>query len=202
MGLTADCHAEWGTHRGRGRAQLETDALRFKGEFTLSIPLRDIRGVTARDGRLEVRFSRTAAVFDLGPQAERWREKILHPPSVLDKLGIKPGLRVSVVGRADEALVADVRARTPEVTVGRARAQSEVVLLFAAKTADLARLARLREAIVPAGAVWVLWPKGRPELKEDHVREAARGVDLVDVKVASVSATLSGLKLMIPRASR
>ena len=202
MGLEADCTASWGQETSKGRAQLETDAVRFKGSFRLVIPRRDIRKVVARDGRLEIAFGRDRAVLDLGAQAERWADKIQNPPSVLDKLGVKPGLKVSVVGPADEALVALLHARTGSFAVGRARAASDIVFLFATLPRDLARLAVVRDAIAPAGAIWVVWPKGQPALKEDHVRAAARPLGLVDVKVASVSDRLSGLKLVIPRAKR
>jgi hypothetical protein len=67
---------------------------------------------------------------------------------------------------------------------------------------DLARLATAEKTIARDGAIWVLWPKARAELKEDHVRAAALKVGLVDVKVASFSDTLSALKLVIPVARR
>ena len=55
---------------------------------------------------------------------------------------------------------------------------------------------------VPTGAVRVVWPKGRPQMKEDHIRAVAPAADLVDVKVCAFSETLAALKLMIPRAKR
>jgi hypothetical protein len=47
-----------------------------------------------------------------------------------------------------------------------------------------------------------VWPKGRPEFREDDVRRAALGAGLVDVKVVAFSAALSALKLVIPVAQR
>jgi len=60
----------------------------------------------------------------------------------------------------------------------------------------------LRAAIKPAGAIWVIWPKGRKAFREDDVRAAGPGAGLVDVKVVSVSDALSGLKMVIPLAQR
>jgi hypothetical protein len=201
MGLEATCRVQHGEHTGSGRAQLETDTLRFKGEdFRLSIPLRDIQKLSVRSGRLEVGFGTKTAVFHLGDQAMRWAEKIRNPPSVLDKLGVKTDMAIALAGTPDTALVEQIRARTPHV--GKPRAGTELAFLFAGAVRDLGRLESLKKAIAPAGAIWVVWPKGRPELREDHVRAEARDIGLVDVKVASVSAALSGLKLMIPRAKR
>jgi hypothetical protein len=47
-----------------------------------------------------------------------------------------------------------------------------------------------------------VWVKGRKELNENHVREAALDAGLVDVKVARFSETHSALKLVVPRARR
>jgi hypothetical protein len=201
MGLEATCRVQHGGRADTGRAQLETDSLRFKGVgLRLSIPLRTIETLDVRGGRLEVAFGGNTAVFHLGDAAARWAEKVRHPKSVLDKLGVKPDMVVALAGTPDPALAGEIRARTSKV--GKPRAGTEMVFLFATKLGDLARLELLRASIVPHGAIWVVWPKGRPALKEDHVREAARGAGLVDVKVASLSAVLSGLKLMIPRTKR
>jgi len=39
MGLAADCRVDHGARSSSGRAQLESDALLFKGDFRLKIPL-------------------------------------------------------------------------------------------------------------------------------------------------------------------
>ena len=52
----------------------------------------------------------------------------------------------------------------------------------------------------PAGAVWVCWPKRASkvatDMTEDVVRAVALPLGLVDVKVAAIDDTWSGLKLM------
>jgi hypothetical protein len=52
------------------------------------------------------------------------------------------------------------------------------------------------------GSIWVVWPKGREELKENDIIAAAKDAGLVDVKVAKFSETLSALKLVIPLSRR
>jgi hypothetical protein len=67
-------------------------------------------------------------------------------------------------------------------------------------------LAGLRDRLVPAGMVWVSWPKKAAKLPttldENRVRELALAAGLVDVKVCAVDPVWSGLKLVIPRARR
>ena len=121
----------------------------------------------------------------------------------IDKLGIRPGHRVAVIGLdAEQAFLLDLKARVGSWTTGAPKKGTDVVLLRADSERDLAKLAALERTIARNGMIWVVWPKGRPELKEDHVRGAALRRGLVDVKVCAFSAELSGLKLVIPVARR
>ena len=128
--------------------------------------------------------------------------KVRYPRPLMEKLGVKPGMRVSVLGLDEPWLLEELEGRGAEVTVGRARKGSALVLAGMTKPAHLARLPALRAAIEPDGAVWVIWPKGRKEFREDDVRAAGPGARLVDVKVVAVSDTLSGLKMVVPVALR
>ena len=187
-----------------GKARLEEMDLVFRsdGDLRFKVPLKDLRRVDARGGALYLEWAEGKAVLDLGGQAARWAEKIKSPPSLLDKLGVKPGLRVSVIGIEDRELLDQLSARVDDLTRGRARAGSDLVLVAMSNRADLPRLVKLREAIKAGGAIWVVWPKGRKELREDDVRAYGPTAGLVDVKVARFSDTLSALKMMIPRAQR
>ena len=57
-------------------------------------PSRTCRRWTRAAARFTSNGAEGNAVLDLGDQAARWAEKIRNPPSLLDKLGVKPGLRV------------------------------------------------------------------------------------------------------------
>jgi len=120
----------------------------------------------------------------------------------LDKLGVKPGMRVGVLGLADAAFRRELSTRTTDVTEGRVKRDSDIVFLALDAPAGLARLTALQRAIKPDGAIWVLWPKGRKQLTENMVRDAALARGLVDIKVAAFSETLSALKLVTPVAHR
>jgi len=187
-----------------GKARLEETDLVFRGEGDLrfKVAIKDLERVDARGGALYLEWAEGKAVLDLGDQAARWAEKIRNPPSLLDKLGVKPGQRVSVVGIEDRRFLDDLAARVDDLTRGRAKAGSDLVLVAMSDRSELPRLAKLREAIKANGAIWVVWPKGRKEFREDDVRDFGKAAGLVDVKVARFSETLSALKMMIPRAQR
>jgi hypothetical protein len=202
MGGEAQCTATFQRRSSQGRALLETSELLFLGDFRLRIRFDEIVALHAAKGVLSVETAGGVATFELGPTAERWVEKIRSPKSLIDKLGVKSGHQVSVIGVDDPGFLRDVEARAGAVARGRLKDGSDLVFLGAATTHDLGRIPRLMRAIRRDGAVWVVWKKGVPALKEDHVRNAALSAGLVDVKVASFSPTHSALKLVIPKAAR
>lgn len=122
--------------------------------------------------------------------------------SRLDKLGVKPDMRVTLVGLDDAAFRRELRARTTDVAEGRPRQDTDMIMFAVEGPAPLKRLATLQRAMRRDGVIWVVWPKGQTRIKEDMVRAAAIAQGLVDVKVIAFSETMSGLKLVIPLARR
>jgi hypothetical protein len=121
----------------------------------------------------------------------------------LDKLGVKPGMRVALVGLDDDPLAGELRTRTDDVTLGPPGPGTDLVFLAADDHAALAELPRLRAALRPAGAIWVVSRKGRAAtLRDVEVIAAARAAGLVDNKVASFDETRTSLRLVIPVALR
>ena len=202
MGLEADCDVRFGKQSSKGRARLEEKELLFRGDFRLKIPFGDVRSLEVKRGVMSVAFSGGEAAFDLGPEAEKWAHKIRNPRGLLDKLGVKPGMKVSLLGIDDDGFVKQLHARTDDIAEGRAAKGSDLVFVKMTAAGDAARLKSLREAIKSDGAVWVVWPKGQKAFREDDARQAGPAAGLVDVKVASFSETLSALKMVIPAKDR
>jgi len=118
------------------------------------------------------------------------------PRPLLDKLGVKQGHRVAVIGLDDPAFVDLLRTRSGDVFVGRRRVGLDQLYVRFDRREDLPRLGGHKRFIESDGAVWALWPKGSKAINENDVRDAALGVGLVDVKVVSFSPELSALKLI------
>jgi len=202
VGLEAECDATFEGRTSRGKARLEEKELLFRGEFRLRIPLGDVCVVQERAGRLSLEWPGGRATLDLGPQAPRWADKIKNPRGLMDKLGLKAGQKVSVVGLEDEDVRRQIRERVPEASFGRVLKGSNVIVLGLEGKEGLKRLERAVPSLQPDGALWVVWPKGRPSFREDDIRAFGPRAGLVDVKVVSVSESLSGLKMVIPLARR
>lgn len=202
MGQEANCEVRFGGKVSAGKALLETDALIFRGDFRLSIALKSIQSVEAADGLLRVTSPEGTAVFMIGAKAEKWAEKIRNPRSLADKLGIKPGQRVSLCGVDDAAFREQLRARTSDVAEGKPAKNSDLIFFASATAKDLAKLKSLPASLKRNGAIWVVYPKGRQDITEAGVFQAGKQAGLVDVKVARFSATHTALKFVIPVAKR
>jgi len=120
---------------------------------------------------------------------------------LLDKLGVKPGLKVSVLGLNEPSFLQHLQDRSVDVST-RVRKGSDLIFFYMDDRANLPRLTELRRSLQPAGAIWLLWPKGRREFREDDIRAYGPEAGLVDVKVVAFSAALSGLKMVIPVVQR
>jgi len=203
MGLEANCTVRRGRKQSDGKARLEEKDIEFRGDFRLDIPFAEITSAEAKRGVLRIVHSGGVAEFDLGAAAEKWALKIRYPKPLIDKIGIKPRMRVLVAGKHDgvgaESFWRELHARAQIVKRGQ---DLDCILFFAAVTAELEQLRALRKLIRLDGMIWAIYPKGVQVIREAEVMAAAKQHGLVDVKNVSFSETHSGLKLMIPVGKR
>jgi hypothetical protein len=203
MGNEAACTARFKGKTAAGKARLETEILQFRGgEMKLSIPFKQMSKVAARAGTLSVTFPDGTAAFDLGAAAPKWADKIQHPPSRLQKLGVKPDWRVSALGVSDDAFLKELEAAVAHLSIGRVVKGCDAIFFGATKAAELDRLETLKLSLKPNGAIWIVRPKGRPEISEQAAMAAGKAAGLVDVKVVAFSPTHTAEKFVIPIARR
>jgi hypothetical protein len=116
---------------------------------------------------------------------------------LLDKLGVKPGMRVALLELDDPEFVTALRgcgAQVVEPSPGL-----DLVFYLVNDPAELGRIAELRPLIRDAGAIWILRLKGTGRrVREEDVIAAGRLFDLVDNKIASFSHTLAAMRLVVP----
>ena len=133
------------------------------------------------------------------------------PTDLAQKLGLQPGMRVALLHPPKQANDV-IRAGAPagvrwNRSLGTAR--FELIFFWPSKTAGLSReFARLQASLEPDGAVWAVMPKkafaaerGVSFSWEEMQAEGLRG-DLVDNKVASITATDYGTRFVIRKERR
>jgi len=201
VGNEANCVARFGKQKARGKALLETSELIFRSEdgaMRLKFTFAEIKSASAADGELRVDGPEGAAVFELGASAAKWCEKILHPKTRLEKLGIKPNAAVSLVGNLEADFLVELRAQTENVSSGKVVADTQWIFFAADSAKDLSQVAKLAKSLKGAAALWIVYPKGQKQITENDVLAAGRKSGLKDVKVVGFSPTHTALKFVIP----
>jgi len=202
MGSEATCKAKFGKQQSEGRALLETSEILFRGGFRLKIPFSMIKSAKAVDGELRLQTAEGLAVFHLGAAAEKWRDKILHPKSRIEKLGVKPGARVSLMGEFEPEFLQEVTGLTKSVSKGKVTAGSEWIFFAIDSKEDLGAVRKISKSMKGAAALWIVYPKGQKHITENDVLAAGRKTGLKDVKVVGFSSTHAALKFVIPLSKR
>jgi hypothetical protein len=197
MGQELECTLRYQRRKVAGKAYLETDHVLFRGTERLKIPLKDLTAVKSAAGILKLEWPGGPAEFELGKSADKWADKILHPPTRADKLGLKAGLTARLIGDFDPDFVEELHARKIAIA-----SKAQLLFFSAKRTADLAKVSKLAAGLPPDGALWIVYPKGVPDIREIEVLDAGRAAGLKDVKIASFSATHTALKFVIPLAKR
>lgn len=203
MGLEARCQGRYGHASGEGRLQHEGDKILFRGAFRLDLAVKDLKAVTASADDLVLSWGKEKAWFTLGAAvAPKWVRKILNPPTLLDKLGIKPGQLVAHKGKFDAAFLDELATRVEPTTWRATATECDVLLLLAQTAADLKDIPAVVGCLTQSGALWVVYPKGGAAIKESEVRQAGLAANLVDNKTCAFSTTLTALRWVRPRALR
>jgi hypothetical protein len=98
-----------------------------------------------------------------------------------------------MIGIADPDFAAELAATTT------AAADLDLVFVGVNSVADLSQFAAIEPTLGPGGAIWIIYPKGRSEIRERDVRTAGRDIGCKDIKVVAFSATHTALKFVVPR---
>jgi hypothetical protein len=116
---------------------------------------------------------------------------------LLDKLGVKPGAKICVVGLDEAGFISLLRQRTSDIVLRKPRKLCDLVFLGVKEPADLKRVNVIKTWIEPNGAIWVVRPKGgRSAIRDVDVIEAGLAAGLVDNKIASFSDTQGAMRLV------
>jgi len=199
MGNEAKCVARIDGKNDEGKALLETSELIFRGvECRVKIKFAEMKNVEAENGELRIKTRHGTLAFAVGPAAEQWREKILHPKTRLEKLGVKPGMRVKVVGEGEAAFAKELKQSKANISKGSANTVAEMIFSFVEGRSGLAITSKIAKGLGCAAGLWIVYPKGKQEITENDVLSAGRQAGLKDVKVVSFSPTHTALKFVLP----
>ena len=201
MGNEANCVVRIGKQKARGNALLETAEITFRSEdgaMRLKFAFAEIKSAAASDGHLRLEVPEGPAIFELGANAAKWCEKILHPKTRMEKLGVKADAAVALVGNFDEGFLTELRSQTKNVDNGKVGADAQWIFFAADSTKELSQVPKLAKGLKGAAALWIVYPKGQKQITENDVIGAGRKSGLKDVKVVGFSLTHTALKFVKP----
>jgi|SRR5215470_5541802 len=182
-----------------GRLYLESDQLLFRGGGKrLAIAVKDLKSARANGGKLVLTVGRKKYEFDIGSLAQRWADRISNPKTLVQKLGVKSDSTVAYIGARDAKLLDELESAAESVSKKCTRRDYDLIFVGVEKPSDLDLLEGLDASIKSNGGVWVIFPKGTPELKAELIIPKVKARGLVDNKVARVSDRLTGMKFVIP----
>jgi hypothetical protein len=123
------------------------------------------------------------------------------------KLGIRPGARVAAICPPD-GFAKILGELPPEARLVKwPQRHSDVILIFATSLEDLrSRFDQALPALAVNGGLWTCYPKRvsgvETDLTFDIVQRLGLRAGLVDNKIAAIDQTWSGMRFVVPLASR
>jgi hypothetical protein len=136
------------------------------------------------------------------PSKPRAPERDYSHRTLAQKLGIKPGQRVAVLGVEDAEFQRDLEAIVSDYSRGDRVSDADLIFFSAEAKQDLSKLKSLARSICRSGGIWVVYPKGQTHIREIDVINAGKSAGLTDNKVVRFSATHTALRFVIPLAKR
>jgi len=121
---------------------------------------------------------------------------------LIDKLGVKSGQRITVLGVDGVEFLVELTGRVPEYSRGEGIKGADLIFLSAEARGDLSRMKSLAKWISKSGAIWVVYPKGQNHIREVDVINAGKSAGLTDNKVCRFSDTHTALRFVIPVSQR
>ena len=203
MGNEVTCAARIDGKKVEGKALLESSELIFScAECRVKLAFAEMKSVAAEKGELRIKSKNGIFAFAVGAAAEKWRQKILHPKTRAEKLGVKVGMRVEVIGEPDADFAKELKQSKTVIADGNAKAGAELLFWFVDGKTGLRGAVKVAKKLQGAAGLWIVYPKGRKEIAENDVLSAGRNAGLKDVKVVGFSGTLTALKFVLPLEER
>ncbi len=178
---------------------LETAEIIIREKERLRIPFKEMKSLSASKGVLSFLFNGNTISLSIGDKAEKWLEKIKNPKSVLEKLGVKQGVRVSIINIEGKDFLREIKSKTGNVKIGSPAKGSDLIFYEANNPGEVEKLSSLKNYIKPGGGIWVVSLKGKAAtIKDVEIMKIGKKCGLVDNKVVGFSGTHTALKFVIP----
>ena len=203
MAMESACKLQVGRDHYDGKVRLEADHIDFAGPTKYRFRLSEIRSPRQEEETLLFDFHGNAVSIKLSSSraACNWIEYMLHPQTLVDKLGIKEGHKVRVMNLDDNHLLDMLQTRNATI-ISQPAMSCDMVMLGIERPSELRQIEDLCEVLRPDGAIWVVLPKSVRTVTKANVFAAAREAGLSQVEVVDYSETQAAYKIVRPAVSK
>ena len=174
MGLELKkCNAEIKGQTFVGNLHIDSNEFEFRApELRWSVKVGKGTSAKIHEGKLRVRRGTKSATFLIGTKAEKWADKILHPPNRATKLGLKPGLTFVLRGKFETSFKNELIDQGLKSV--RTINSCEIAFVMMWKSSELKLLEKVLSACQARTHVWAVWPKGIDAVRQGEVIATAR----------------------------
>lgn len=192
MGLEEKVTAKKGRKTFDGKLHVDSRQLEFRSkEFKWIVELDKKPTAKVSKGSIVVKSGRENVTFDVS-SPEKWVKKILNPPNLMTKLGVKQGQRCFVSSGFDKVFKDDIRSMGAKIV--RDFAKADLLFLRADSGNQLSRYGDLLGQLDSGINVWVVWPKGSREIGQSDVMGKAKSLGFGPSKTASFDDSTSSMR--------
>lgn len=202
MGQEFDGSVVVGGQKVPVRGDFGSDRVRLSGGRRGDVPYKEVQVISTAKGILRIRADGVELQFPVGPNVDRLANKIRSPATRLEKMGVKAGLSVVLLGKFDAEFRSELEAARVKPTTSLPAEPVDLLLVAVRSLDDLAGIQSFAAAIKPDGSLWLVYPKGKRDIPEKQVLDTGRAAGLKDMKVARFSEKLTALRFMRPLADR
>jgi hypothetical protein len=203
MAMESACKLQVGRDHYDGKVRMEADHIDFAGPTKYRFRLSEIRSPRLEDETLQFDFHGNSVSIKLSSvrAASNWIEYMLHPQTLVDKLGIKEGHKVRVLNLDDNHLLGMLQTRNATI-ISQPSIFCDMVMLGIERPSELRQIEDLCEMLRPEGAIWVVLPKSVRTVSKANVFAAAREAGLSQVEVVDYSETQAAYKIVRPSTTK
>jgi hypothetical protein len=197
MGRETTALVSWQGQSGESKVLLESTELILRGGVNAKFPRGAIAAASAGSSGLTLTINGAPLHAEMSEiEAARWVKAIATPPpSLATKLGVKPGLRVYVLGQADDPTLTEAL----RGAIAPAPGQAGVLLTVIEDGIGLNQALELAQAH-PTLPLWCVFPKGKSANPDDTaIRTAFRAAGWIDNKTSAVSERLTATRYALKR---
>ena len=192
MGLEEKVTAKKGRKTFDGKLHVDSRQLEFRSkEFKWNVSLDGKPDAEASKGLLVVQNGSEKVSFKVS-EPQKWVSKILNPPSLTKKLGVKSEQCCFISKGFDRAFKTEIRAAGAKIV--RSIERAELLFLRIDSVEQLSSFDEVASELESGVNIWVIWPKGSKNIGQSDVMRRAKSLGLGPSKTASINDDHSSMR--------